>query len=89
MISFEHAKNTFNAFAGQFDISNPKIEIKVRHTYGVMEVCDYLAKSMNLEKDDYQLAVLIGLLHDVGRGNEMSPFKKAIAVFLRKCVQVM
>lgn len=26
------------------------------------------------------------LLHDVGRGNEMSPFKKAIAVFLRKCV---
>ena len=74
MISFEHAKNTFHAFAGQFDISNPKIEIKVRHTYGVMEVCDYLAKSMNLEKNDYQLAVLIGLLHDVGRFEQLTRF---------------
>ena len=74
MISFDHAKNTFNAFAGQFDISNPKIEIKVRHTYGVKEVCDYLAKSMSLNETDYQLAMLIGLLHDIGRFEQLTRF---------------
>lgn len=74
MFSLENAKNMFEQFVQQFDINDPKISLKIRHTYGVMEACDYLAKSMNLSKEDYSLALLIGLLHDIGRFEQLTRF---------------
>lgn len=74
MISLTKAKSVFNNFVQQFDTSDPKIALKIRHTYGVMEACDYLAKSMNLSAEDHQLALLIGLLHDIGRFEQLTRF---------------
>lgn len=74
MISIEHAKQAFDNFIQQFDVNDPKISLKIRHTYYVMDACEYLAKSMKLSKEDYDLAVLIGLLHDIGRFEQLKKF---------------
>lgn len=74
MISIEHAKQVFDKFIQQFDVNDPKISLKIRHTYYVMDACEYLAKEMNLDKTDYDLAILIGLLHDIGRFKQLTRF---------------
>ena len=74
MISIEHAKKAFDTFIRQFDVNDPKISLKIRHTYYVMEACEYLAREMNLDKTDYDLAILIGLLHDIGRFEQLKKF---------------
>ena len=74
MISIEHAKSAFNKFVQNFDVNDPKISLKLRHTYCVMEACEYLAKEMHLNETDYNLAMLIGLLHDIGRFEQLTRF---------------
>ena len=74
MICIEHAKAAFDKFIQQFDVNDPKISLKIRHTYCVMDACEYLAKEMNLDKTNYDLAVLIGLLHDIGRFEQLARF---------------
>lgn len=74
MISIEKAKEAFERFVHQFDIQDPKISLKIRHTYGVMDACDYLARKLRLPETDHQLALLIGLLHDIGRFEQLTRF---------------
>ncbi len=74
MINIDHAKSAFETFIQQFDIDDPKIDLKIRHTYYVMDACDYLAKSMKLDETDHNLAILIGLLHDIGRFEQLTRF---------------
>ena len=74
MISLTKAKTSFHDFTQQFDTIDPKIALKIRHTYGVVDACDYLAKSMQLSKTDHKLALLIGLLHDIGRFEQLTRF---------------
>jgi len=59
MFSLSKTQETFHTFLRQFDISHPKIAVKIRHTDGVVAACDYLAKKMNLSPEDHQLALLI------------------------------
>lgn len=74
MISLDKAKIAFDNFVQQFDTTDPKIDLKIRHTYGVIDACEFLAKSMKLSEEDYQLALLIGLLHDIGRFEQLTRF---------------
>jgi len=74
MISIEHAKSAFDNFIQQFDVNDPKISLKIRHTYYVMDACEYLAKEMKLDKTNHDLAILIGLLHDIGRFEQLTRF---------------
>lgn len=74
MINIEHAKCAFDKFIQQFDVDDPKISLKIRHTYYVMDACKYLAHGMNLDKTNYNLAILIGLLHDIGRFEQLARF---------------
>ncbi len=74
MISILKAKAAFQHFLSEFDTTDPKIALKIRHTYGVMDACDYLARSMKLSETDHTLALLIGLLHDIGRFEQLTRF---------------
>lgn len=74
MINIEHAKSAFDNFIQHFDVNDPKISLKIRHTYYVMDACEYLAREMKLDKTNYDLAVLIGLLHDIGRFEQLARF---------------
>ena len=61
------ASQTFDTYVADYDASNPRIALKVDHTYRVAELCARIARSIGLSPDDVDLAWLCGLLHDIGR----------------------
>ena len=69
----ENAK-TFLTFASGFDLADPKIELKLRHTFHVVDACFYLARALKLSDEETYIAYLIGLLHDVGRFEQLTRF---------------
>lgn len=74
MIDFEYAKVAFKEYLQDYNLEYGKIELKIRHTYGVVNTSEYIAKELSLENDDIQLAKLIALLHDIGRFEQIKKF---------------
>ena len=67
MIDIEKAKNEFMKYVSGYDITNPNIDRKIYHSLRVMEYCKNIAESLNFNKEEIDLAILIGLLHDIAR----------------------
>lgn len=67
MISLIEAEQRFKDYLKSYDVSDGNIELKIRHTYGVVTASEYITKSLELCEEDIQLAKLIALLHDIGR----------------------
>ncbi|MCI2047763.1 MAG: HD domain-containing protein [Faecalibacterium sp.] len=61
------AGKAFSAYVQAYDPQNPKIALKIAHTYRVAALCETIAQSQSLCSADIDLAWLTGLLHDVGR----------------------
>ena len=66
-IDREHVKNTFRKYTNAYDSTNVKVKLKIEHTYRVAELCERIALSENLPIEEVELAWLLGMLHDVGR----------------------
>lgn len=65
---YENAKNAFDTFIKEnYDLENEKILHKLNHTYNVVNNAEYIAEDMGLNAEDKELAMLIALLHDIGR----------------------
>ena len=43
---------TFLTFASGFDLADPKIELKLRHTFHVVDACFYLARALKLSDEE-------------------------------------
>ena len=56
----------FDEYVANYDKDNPKVALKIEHTYRVMEASKNVAVSLGLDQDEIDLASLIGLLHDIG-----------------------
>lgn len=67
MIDREYVLNTFINYVKDYDINDPKIRLKVEHTKIVAILCDKISASLHLSEEDISLAWLIGMLHDIGR----------------------
>jgi len=67
MIDIEKAKNVFKEYVKKYDDTNPKIKMKIIHILKVAENSKKIATDLNLSEEDIVLAELIGLLHDIGR----------------------
>lgn len=67
MIDFKQSMAAFKKYIENFDSQYGKIDLKIRHTYGVVKVSEYIANKLNLNNEDIELAKLIALLHDIGR----------------------
>lgn len=70
-INREHIKNTFQEYTDRYDSTDPKIKLKVNHTYRVADLCERIAKSLDLAQEDIDLAWLSGMLHDIGRFEQL------------------
>lgn len=70
-MDFEHAKNVFENYLDQYDRNDDKISLKIAHTYGVVSASGYLAKDLDLDGENTELALLIALLHDIGRFEQL------------------
>lgn len=70
-INREHIKNTFQEYTDRYDSTDPKIKLKIDHTYRVADLCERIAKSLKLSQEDIDLAWLSGMLHDIGRFEQL------------------
>lgn len=78
MINFEQAKLAFKEYLQGYELDNNKIKLKIKHTYGVVNVSEYIAKNLLLDAENIELAKLIGLLHDIGRFKQVKLFNSFI-----------
>lgn len=74
MINLDKAKKVFEQYVSNYDCNNDKVLLKINHTYRVMECAKNIAISLDLEQEDIDLAALIGLLHDIGRFEQLRRF---------------
>lgn len=63
----EAAKKIFAEYTDHYNSSDPKIKLKIDHTYRVADLCDRIAGSIGLSGEELDLAWMCGLLHDIGR----------------------
>ena len=77
MIDIEKAKIAFKNFLEKYDDKNTLgFKLKVVHTYHVANNAKLIATKLKLSEEDILLAELIGLLHDIGRFEELNFFKE-------------
>lgn len=64
----------FDSYTKQFDMANRITVLKYNHSYRVSKLSNMLASSLNLNNQDVYLATLIGLIHDIGRFEQIKKF---------------
>ncbi len=74
MIDIEKAKEEFLKYTANYDHHSYKIETKEEHSLRVVERSTMIANYLQLNEEDRLLAELIGLLHDIGRFEQVRRF---------------
>lgn len=74
VIDRRRALQAFAGYAACYNAEDPKIKLKIDHTYRVAALCDRLAASLNLPTEEVDLAWMCGLLHDVGRFEQLRQY---------------
>ena len=64
MIKRDRVLSVFSDYVSDYDASDPKIRLKIDHTYRVAGLCETIAGTVGAHKD---IAWLCGILHDIGR----------------------
>lgn len=66
-IDIKEAKKVFKEYISNYNPNVEKVKIKVAHIERVSQIARKLAEDLELDQEDVELAELIGLLHDIGR----------------------
>ena len=64
----------FDAYTAAYDIGDVKIRLKYDHTYRVADNSEKIAASLSLPEGDLLLAWEIGMLHDIGRFEQVRQY---------------
>lgn len=70
----QKVKDAFAEYTSRYDNSDGKIKLKVDHTYRVAALCERIARSLGLCRQDIQMAWITGMLHDVGRFEQLRQY---------------
>ncbi len=73
-MDFERARQAFEEYLDGYDRKDEKINLKIVHTYCVVDCAKEIAERMGLSEEDRELAAVIGLLHDIGRFEQLKRF---------------
>ena len=74
-MNIEQIKSIFDKHVYNYDMNESPIKLKYEHSYRVMEICKKIAEDLELSKEDIELAMVIGLLHDYSRFEQWKQFK--------------
>ena len=75
MINRELVKEAFADYLKNYDCDDPQMKFKIEHTYRVAELSDIIASSVGgTIVDCSDLCWLIGLLHDIGRFEQLKRY---------------
>lgn len=69
---------SFEKYTNDYDATDPKTKLKIDHTYRVAELCQAIASSLSLTPEEVDLAWLCGLLHDIGRFEQLKRYNTFI-----------
>lgn len=73
-MDFERCKEAFDRYTSAYDLKDEMIGLKYYHSYAVSDLMAELAFRLELSKEDVLLAKIIGLLHDIGRFEQLRKF---------------
>ena len=74
MIDIKKSKMAISNYIKQYNIEDEKIRLKVTHIERTANVARNIAEKLGLENEDIELAELIGLLHDIGRFEQIKRY---------------
>lgn len=66
-IDIEKAKQAFKEYVKNYDQEDKQVKLKIEHIERVSQLARNMAEKLKLSEEDIALAELIGLLHDIGR----------------------
>ena len=64
----------FERYVSNYDMNDINIKLKYDHSYRVMELNKKYATLLGWNKEDIELATIIGLLHDIGRFEQLKVY---------------
>jgi putative nucleotidyltransferase with HDIG domain len=67
----KRAENAFRNYTMRYDASDEKVRLKIEHTFRVAELCGKIAASEGQAESAVDLAWTAGILHDVGRFEQL------------------
>ena len=68
----------FGKYTSNYNPNDIKIKLKIEHTYRVADLCEEIARGLELSEVDVKLAWLIGMLHDIGRFEQIKCYNTFI-----------
>lgn len=71
-INREFVRQTFDQYVSEYSVEDPKIKLKVDHTYRVAGLAETIAESIGADRD---FSWLCGILHDIGRFEQVKRFQ--------------
>ena len=66
----------FEKYTSNYDMDDVNIKLKYDHSYRVMNLSRKYATLLGFSNKDVELAALIGLLHDIGRFEQLRVYKR-------------
>ena len=82
-INREEVEQSFRNYTAAYDLGDAKVKLKVEHTFRVAALCDVITDSLGMAGYDKDLAWLLGILHDIGRFEQVRryhTFRDALSV---------
>jgi len=73
-MDLELVKKVFDEYITNYDMTDKKINLKYVHSYKVMELMKDLSERLELNDEEIVLAQIIGLLHDIGRFEQVKRY---------------
>lgn len=73
-IDRQRALRAFQEYTCHYDVADEKVKLKIDHTYRVCSLCQQIAEQSGFDQEETELAWLTGLLHDVGRFEQLRQY---------------
>lgn len=70
-INRSYVIDAFKKYISSYDLSDPKINLKIDHTYHVADMCDTISSSLSFDENYRDIAWFIGMMHDIGRFEQL------------------
>ena len=74
VIDLKKANEEFDKYVKNYNSEDKKIALKIEHIKRVSEISGIISENLNLDKENIELAKLIGLLHDIGRFEQIKQY---------------
>ena len=77
-IDRQRVREQFASYTRDYDPTDLKIALKIAHTYRVADNCEKIAQSIGLTPQQVDFAWLSGMLHDIGRFEQVTRYNTFI-----------